>query len=59
MTIQVEHNEDNTFTITWDENSPTESILNTWTEEDFIHAIDEYLQKLKDDETIRESKDLL
>ena len=56
--IEVTENEDNTFTITWDENSPTESILNTWTEEDFIHAIMEHIQTI-DDETIRESKDLL
>ena len=48
--IQVTENEDGSFTISWDETSPTESILNTWTEEDFINAIDEYLQKLKDDE---------
>jgi hypothetical protein len=58
MTIQVEHNEDNTFSISWDENSPTESILNTWTEEDFIHAIMEHVKTL-DNETIRESKDIL
>ena len=48
--IQVTENENGSFTISWDENSPTESIFNTWTEEDFINAIDEYLQKLKDDE---------
>ena len=48
--IQVTENEDGSFDISWDETSPTESILNTWTEEDFINAIDEYLQKLKDDE---------
>jgi hypothetical protein len=48
--IQVTENEDKSFTISWDETSPTESILNTWTEEDFINAIDEYLQKLKDNE---------
>jgi len=46
--IQVIENEDHTFTISWDETSPTESILNTWTEEDFINAIREHLQKLKD-----------
>ena len=39
MTIQVTENEDGTFTISWDETSPTESIFNTWTEEDFIKAI--------------------
>jgi len=47
MTIEVTHNEDNTFTISWDENSPTESIFNTWTEEDFIKVIMDYLQKLE------------
>lgn len=56
--IQVTDNEDNTFTITWDENSPTESILNTWTEEDFIHAIMEHVQTINN-EIDRESKDLL
>ena len=37
--IQVTENEDKSFTISWDETSPTESILNTWTEEDFTKAI--------------------
>jgi len=37
--IQVIENEDKSFTISWDETSPTESILNTWTEEDFIQCI--------------------
>jgi hypothetical protein len=49
MTIEVTHNEDNTFTISWDENSPEESIFNTWTEEDFIQAISNYLETLNDD----------
>jgi hypothetical protein len=39
MTIEVTENEDNSFTISWNETSPTESFLNTWTEEDFIKAI--------------------
>lgn len=47
--IKVIENEDNSFTITWDENSPTESILNTWTEEDFIRVISEYLESLVED----------
>ena len=47
--IQVIENEDKSFTISWDETSPTESILNTWTEDDFIKVIMEYLQKLKED----------
>ena len=49
MTIQVTENEDGTFTISWDETSPTESIFNTWTEEDFVRVISEYLETLKDD----------
>jgi len=48
--IQVTENEDKTFTISWDETSPTESIFNDWTEEDFINAINEYVKKLKDNE---------
>ena len=47
--IQVTENEDGSFTISWDETSPTESILNTWTEDDFIKVIMEHLQKLKED----------
>jgi len=47
--IQVTENEDKTFTISWDETSPTESIFNTWTEADFINAISQYLQKLEND----------
>jgi hypothetical protein len=50
MTIEVTHNEDNSFTISWDETSPTESILNTWTEEDFIKVIMERLEELKNNE---------
>lgn len=39
MTIEVVQNDDKSFTITWDENDPQESILNEWTEQDFIDAI--------------------
>jgi hypothetical protein len=48
MTIEVTENEDGSFDISWDENSPTESILNTWTAEDFTKVIMEHLQNLKD-----------
>ena len=48
--IQVTENEDKSFTISWDETSPTESILNTWTEDDFIKAIMERVEELKDNE---------
>ena len=48
--IQVTENEDGSFTISWDETSPTESILNTWTEDDFIKVIMERIEELKDNE---------
>ena len=48
--IQVTENEDKSFTITWDETSPTESILNTWTEEDFIKVIMERVEELRTNE---------
>ena len=48
--INVEQINENEFAITWDETSPTESILNTWTEEDFIKVIMERLEELKDNE---------
>jgi len=37
--IEVKEKEDGSFDISWDENDPTESILNTWTEQDFIDCI--------------------
>ncbi len=48
--IQVTENEDGSLTITWDETSPTESILNTWTEEDFIKVIMDRVEKVKNNE---------
>ena len=56
--IEVTQNEDNSFTISWDANSPTESILNTWKEEDFIRVIMEHIENLEDG-TQRESENLL
>jgi len=50
MTIEVTENEDGSFDISWDETSPTESFLNTWTKEDFTNAIMEHLEKLKNEE---------
>ncbi len=44
--IEVTENENGSFTISWDETSPTESILNTWTEEDFINAIMQSIENL-------------
>lgn len=47
MTIQVFENPDKSFTISWDENDPVESQLNTWTEDDFVKAIMEVVQNLE------------
>ena len=46
--IDVKENEDGTFTISWDENDPTESIFNDFKEEDFIKLIQDYLQSLEE-----------
>jgi len=37
--IEVKENKDGSFDITWDENDPVESQLNSWNEHDFIDAI--------------------
>lgn len=46
--INVKQENNGTFTISWDENDPQESILNTWTQEDFINAIQNKLQSLEE-----------
>jgi len=49
MTIEVTDHNDGTFTISWDENDPLESVFNDWTEKDWIKmltdAADEILSK--------------
>lgn len=47
MTISVKEETDGSFTIEWDENDPKESILNTWTESDFLNAITDFLNELE------------
>lgn len=47
--IEVKELADNSFEISWDENDPLESIMNTWTENDFLDAIEKYLNQLKND----------
>ena len=55
--IEVTENDDKTFTISWDENDPTESIFNDWTAEDFIKLISEYAEKtLAESEYINKQK---
>ena len=46
--IEVTENDDKTFTISWDENDPTESSFNNYTEEDFITLIQISLQSLQE-----------
>jgi hypothetical protein len=50
MTIKVTEREDGSFDIEWNENDPQESIMNTWTESDFLDAIQKHLDKLKEDD---------
>ena len=51
MTIKVEEREDGSFDIEWNENDPVESMMNTWTENDFIDTISNYLDELKQNGT--------
>lgn len=53
--IEVKENEDGTFEISWDENDPQESVFNTWTEEDFIKVITEYLEQIADESSTSSS----
>ena len=46
--IEVTQDGENTFTISWDENDPNEKMFNTWTEEDFINAIQDKLKSLEE-----------
>jgi len=46
--IDVKQEDDGSLTINWDENDPKESILNTWTQEDFINAIQDKLNTLQE-----------
>jgi hypothetical protein len=50
MTIKVTEKEDGSFDIEWNEKDPIESIMNTWTESDFLDAIQKHLDNLKQDD---------
>lgn len=49
--IEVKEEDDGTFTISWDQNDPQESIFNTWTEDDFIQVIRERCNQILNDES--------
>ncbi len=50
--IDCIENEDGSFTINWDENDPVESIMNTWTEQDFIDCIMNECKKILDKDNV-------
>ena len=43
--IEVKETPDGSFTIFWDKADPVESMMNDWTEEDFIQVMREHLTK--------------
>jgi hypothetical protein len=43
--ITVKEEQDGSITIDWNPNDPKESVLNSWTEEDFINVIRESLNE--------------
>jgi hypothetical protein len=58
VTIKVKEREDGSFDIEWDENDPVESMMNTWTESDFIDTISKYLDELKQNDINGKGEDL-
>jgi hypothetical protein len=50
--IKVKELQDNSFEISWDEKDPQESVFNTWTERDFLDAIQKHLDNLKEQEDV-------
>jgi len=45
MTIKATIKDDETIIFDWDENDPAYSVLNTWTEQDFMDAILNYFKE--------------
>jgi hypothetical protein len=46
--IEVTQEPDGSMTIDWDPNDPVESIMNDWTADDFIQALQKCLEKMVD-----------
>ena len=44
--VQVKEEDDGSFTLIWDETDPRCEHINTWTEEDWIEAIENGLAQL-------------
>ena len=49
MAIEVKENEDGSLDISWDENDPKESLLNQFTEQDFIDLIMERVNQIEEE----------
>jgi len=51
--LKVEEQEDGTFTVSWEENDPKYSFLNTMTQEEinayFTHALEEYIKEIENE----------
>jgi hypothetical protein len=56
--IECKEENDGTLTISWDETSPTESIFNTWTEEDFIKVLMDACRKVIEENEVECKKQL-
>ena len=41
----IENEDGNGFTIEWDTNDPVESLFNDWTQDDFIRALQQGLER--------------
>jgi len=54
MTITATVNDDETITFEWDENDPVDSVLNTWTKQDFLNAILNYCKETIGEEEYNE-----
>lgn len=48
--INVQENENGSFTISWDPDDPKESMFNTWTEEDFQKVIIDFCNQVLNEE---------
>lgn len=46
--MTVIENEDGSFTLEWDSEHPTTSVMNNWTNDDFLKAIEFALDNYKD-----------
>lgn len=56
--IDVKEEDDGSFTISWDENDPKESILNDFTEQDFIDVIVNHIKNFENNAIDGKGQDL-